>query len=414
MLVMFAAALPYRYAQLQSVTPDANTRIGELLPEEATWLREMGLSPRFHAAYFTALEVISALPFFLVAGLIFQRKSDDWVALVSAISGILLGALITPFVSALLVVQPGLEIPLLILRNLGLFGLVLLFFIFPDGRFAPRWAPLVVVFYAVYLGISLVVPSLRPPAGIASFRDADIPILVFNVIMLTASASAQVYRYFYVATPFQRQQTKWVVFGLAASIIVLQMITVLPGLLFPIFRQPGIPALQMRFFVVTITLLLTIPIFPVTVAIAILRYRLWDIDLVIRRTLAYTLLTGLLSLFYFSGVALIQGVLTAERGQPSPVVIVITTLAIAALFNPLRHRIQDFIDRRFYRQKYDAEQALAQFAAAARSETDLAQLSHHLAATVQETLQPEEINLWLKPPPAGKQQGASSSQVWLS
>lgn len=133
---------------------------------------------------------------------------------------------------------------------------------------------------------------------------------------------------------------------------------------------------------------------PTAIAISILRYRLYDIDLIIRRTLQYVLLSGLLSLVYFGGVALLQAMV---GGQSSPLIIVLTTLTIAALFNPLRRRVQDFIDRRFYRQRYDTEKALAEFAAAARSETDLAQLSFHLTTVVQETLQPAEVNLWLMP-----------------
>jgi hypothetical protein len=395
-IALFFSALPYRYAQLQSVTPQANTRIGELLPEEAIWLEEMSLSPRFQAIYFTTLEVLSALPFFLVAGMIFLRKSDDGMGLIFSMTSIMTGALLTPFTNALLTVQPALEIPLLFLRNLGLLGLILLFFIFPDGRFAPHWAPWVIVLIAIYLGMALFIPGIRPPPGIASFQDADIPLLIFNILLMVLSASAQVYRYIYVSTPLQRQQTKWVVFGLAAAMVVLLAGTVLPAILFPVLRRPGIPALQMRFIAVTITLVFTIPIFPITMAIAILRYRLWDIDFVIRRTLLYTLLTGLLAVFYFSGVALLQGVLAAVGGNQSAVVIVVTTLAIAALINPLRRRVQDFIDRRFYRRKYDAEKALAEFAAAARSETDLAQLATDLNATVQKTLQPELVSVWLR------------------
>ena len=121
----------------------------------------------------------------------------------------------------------------------------------------------------------------------------------------------------------------------------------------------------------------------------------------------YSLLTGLLGLVYFGGVALMQGILTADRrrltggegavgSQPSAVVIVVTTLAIAALFNPLRTRIQDFIDRRFYRQKYNSEQALAQFATAARSQADLDHLVNALTEVTQNTLQPQQVNLWLK------------------
>jgi hypothetical protein len=146
----------------------------------------------------------------------------------------------------------------------------------------------------------------------------------------------------------------------------------------------------------------------ITLAVAILRYRLFAIDVLIRRTLAYTLLTGLLSLVYFGGVALLQGILTAGRGpqtagdstfndQPSAVIIVLTTLAIAALFSPLRNRIQDFIDRRFYRQKYNAEKALAEFADSARSVTDLEPLTAGMVKVARETLQPESVTVWLNP-----------------
>jgi hypothetical protein len=138
-----------------------------------------------------------------------------------------------------------------------------------------------------------------------------------------------------------------------------------------------------------------IPIY-VAVGVAILRYRLYDIDLIIRRTLQYTLLTGLLAVIYFGSVVLLQSLVENLTGEQSPIVIVFSTLVIAALFNPLRSRVQDFIDRRFYRKKYDAEQALARFAAAARDEVDMNILTTKLVNLIDESLQPEEINLWLK------------------
>jgi hypothetical protein len=135
----------------------------------------------------------------------------------------------------------------------------------------------------------------------------------------------------------------------------------------------------------------------------IFRYRLYDIDLIIRRTLQYALLTGLLALIYFGGIVLLQNVFGGLFGDTeSPLITVISTLAIAALFNPLRGRIQDFIDRRFFRSKYDAEKALINFAAIARDEVDMVRLSGSLLSVVESTLQPEQTSLWLKETARGK------------
>jgi hypothetical protein len=148
-------------------------------------------------------------------------------------------------------------------------------------------------------------------------------------------------------------------------------------------------------FVVQLLFMISILLVPLAVTIAVLRYRLYDIDLIIRRTLQYALLTGLLALFYFGSVVVLQSLAEDLTGEQSPLVIVLSTLAIAALFSPLRVRIQDFIDRRFYRNKYDAEKALAQFADAARDEVDVDQLTAALVNVVEETVQPEKVSLWI-------------------
>jgi hypothetical protein len=140
---------------------------------------------------------------------------------------------------------------------------------------------------------------------------------------------------------------------------------------------------------------LTLMLVPVSIAIAILRYHLWDIDVIIRRTLVYSILTVLLALVYFGGVTLLQGAFSAFSGEKSSAAIVLSTLSIAALFNPLHNRIRSFIDRRFYRRKYDAEKTLQTFSTSLREEVDLDELNERLITVVNETLQPERVGLWL-------------------
>jgi hypothetical protein len=224
------------------------------------------------------------------------------------------------------------------------------------------------------------------------------PPWVLSVIYLINGGSgviAQIYRYARVSGPVQRQQTKWVVFGLAATSLVI-LGRLVPLLIFPSLSTSSSPYFLLSTYVYPLGLMLI----PLTLGIAILRYRLWDIDILINRTLVYGTLTALLALVYFVLVITLQALFKGVTGQvgASPLVIVISTLAIAALFQPLRRRIQKIIDRRFYRRKYDAARTLAAFSATLRNEVDLSQLSEQLVAVVQETMQPASVSLWLRTP----------------
>lgn len=215
------------------------------------------------------------------------------------------------------------------------------------------------------------------------------------VALVLFGGSLQVYRYVREANAVERQQTKWIIFGVVIFVTAIIAWVLVFGRALPIpDGQPRIIAILVSgiyqdFF--------AIPFLPIAITIAILRYRLWGIDVIIRRTLVYLLLSGLLALVYFGLVILMQRLFGSFSSQQSPIVIVISTLTIAALFTPLRQRVQTFIDRRFYRKKYDAQQVLARFAQTARDEVALQMLTAELAQVVQETLQPEQISVWLKP-----------------
>jgi hypothetical protein len=194
-----------------------------------------------------------------------------------------------------------------------------------------------------------------------------------------------------VNTRAEREQIKWLAY--AASLVVLGAI-----LAYGVYTATGVRwTLQVGVVLLVSGFVAT----PIAVSVAISRYRLYDIDLLINRTIVYGSLTAMLALVYFGGVAATQAIfhaLTGQEHQPQ-LAIVVSTLIIAALFNPLRRRIQGFIDRRFYRRRYDARKTLEAFSAKLRGETDLDALSDDLVEVVGETMLPAYVSLWLRPDP---------------
>jgi hypothetical protein len=225
------------------------------------------------------------------------------------------------------------------------------------------------------------------------FGPPSWPLLLFNVTVLVLWGSfpvAQLYRYARVSDAIQRQQTKWVVFGVAVAVA---------GLLTTIFTVGAAVDLPPEEVGPKMLSMLLMDAFALFIGIAVLRSRLFDIDVVINRTLVYGSLTATLVALYFGGIVLLQRVFVVLTGEKSTLAVVASTLLIAALFNPLRRRIQSFIDRRFYRRKYDARKTLEALSAKLRDETDFDALNAELVGVINETMQPAHVSLWLRPDP---------------
>jgi hypothetical protein len=263
------------------------------------------------------------------------------------------------------------------------------YLLFPTGRFVPRWTRWAVIFLVAH-DVFFYFFSGSVFNTATSFPLLDLAVLTTFVCIAIGS---QLYRYRYVSSPVERQQTRWVVFGLVAAGVAGSAIE-LPISGSPLNQFSPLYALALDTGFYGSVLLI-----PLSIGVAIVYGRLWDIDLVIRRTLVYGTLTASLALVYFGGVTATQAVFHALSGDVDrpQVSIVVSTLVIAALFNPLRRRIKSFIDRRFYRKKYDARKTLEAFSATLSRETDLDALSDELVTVVKETIQPTHVSLWLRP-----------------
>jgi hypothetical protein len=343
----------------------------------------------------------------ILGGLIASRRPRNpygWVWL-----GFGMGFALQQFAAsyaAYALVEPGtLVAPLTISRVLGLGNQValalapFLFLLFPTGRLpSRRWRPLAWISALSGVTILVLVFLFDNPdqvGGMVSMMAASGVFVIFATIALSALSLLFRYRR---ASGVERQQLKWVAFTavLAGSFLVGQQLAWLAAILVANSfggELPGLNRSLENLLDVTFNVCLY-----AGVGIAILRYRLYDIDVIINRTVVYGSLTVSLALLYVGGVISLQGLLRALTGQGSQLAIVASTLTIAALFNPLRHFIQSFIDRRFYRQKYDAARTLEEFGAKLRDETDLEALNGELLAVVRDTVQPTHVSLWLRKP----------------
>jgi hypothetical protein len=286
-----------------------------------------------------------------------------------------------------------------ILNGLMVFYILL----FPTGRLPSRrwrwlgWLTVAFVMVGVILaafssGALLgILGPIQNPLGIEGFSNIYYKAVLFTMAsLLTLAAALAVFIRLRRAIGVERQQIKWFAYAAVATVSAGILAYMIPRVIdTPLwFERVGF-ALNIAF----------IPAIPIAIGIAILRYRLYDIDILINRTLVYGSLTLMLALVFFGGVTSTQVVFTALSGQEQlpQLAIVVSTLVIAALFTPLRRRIQSFIDRRFYRRKYDARKTLEAFGSRLRDETDLDALSNDLVGVTRSTMQPEHVGLWIRP-----------------
>lgn len=394
-LLMFALSVGPSFALYQQPCVDeANADCSAAQLTLADWrgMQAHGVTPTAYGIFALVVIVSASLIFFAVGFLIAWRKWGDMMALfVSAIlitfgsTGISNSLTSTGDGPAALGIAQG-AIVVLSYPALATFMLT-----FPTGRFAPRWTAWIVLLWIVQFGVFF---FGAPPYALA----------VSVVITWGSCALTQVYRYRRIYTPAQRRQTKWVVFSLALACALAPLTFALPALIpdlntpGSLFRLGGVVGLAMFWAPISLG-----------VGIAILRARLYDIDLLINRALVYGLLTAILGAVYAGGVIGGQRLLSALTGahaEETPVSIALTTLLVAALFQPLRRRLQALIDRRFFRSRYNAARAVAGFSATLRAEVNLHGLTDHLLDIVDETVRPEHVSLWLRPEQRPEQRSA--------
>jgi hypothetical protein len=386
---------------IRVVVQDARGRARELFvlrgEGQPGWLalRGYGIGPRVFAWYALASDIAILLAFGVASVLVAWRSRRAHpgglplgMAVFTSVTLVMLAATLGNSFF-LLVNEPGLlgwaggSLVTLALAC----GFILLY-VFPDGRFVPRW----IVYLAVLQIVWALVQTVFPGLNANHWPRAHY--LVLYMTLLAIGVAAQAYRYFYEANPAQREQTKWVVLGVVAM-AAGYLIASLPRVVMPEVTRPGVAAAAFYLFVQVPAFNFTRVLLAVALTVSILRYRLWDVDLIIRRTLIYGAVTAVLAGLYLLGVALFQFIFRGATGESSDLAVILSTLGAAALFTPLRARMQIFIDRRFYRRRYDAGRVLAAFSHTVRDQMDLDVLAANLVDVVDAAMQPSELSLWL-------------------
>jgi hypothetical protein len=326
-LGLYVLSIPLQ-AQALHVTCSDNCLYGQISAAKMQELQRLGLSLNFYVSYNVALDTVFFLVFVAVGATIFWRKSNDWFGIYVALTLVLFGITFSTPLQLIAKQYPTFGFPLLTLNGIGNTLIGLFFYLFPDGRFVPRWTrwliPLVVAREFAYI--------FAPES----------PLLLLFPIELGTFVFAQIYRYRRASNAVERQQTKWFVYGTTVGLLgfvgLILLVTLLPNGQFPSVILDLIGVAGVYFFVALI---------PLSLMMAILHYRLWDIDLLINRTLVYVPLTAILAGLFAATIVLSQRLFAALTGQQSDAATVLTTLVVVAAFTPVKDGLQGLVDKRF-------------------------------------------------------------------
>lgn len=362
-----------------------------LFEQDAATLAQWGWRAEIGAMFRTLVGLILLTSSAALGGFVFWRRSDNWVAMLTALMSVSVGALFNNL-TAWVTIPPAWFFPVSIVRVGAPMLVFLATYLFPDGRWVMPGSRL-------FCALSVLVTlswTVLPDSPFNIYNPAQYTSgVIVTAGMMLVGLIAQVYRFSQTRSPILQQQTKWIVFGWVFISIAFGFVY-LPPVFFPELGQPGASRLLFNLFAEPVYQASLCVSF-VTAAVSILRYRLYNIDVIVRRALVYSAMTTILLLVYWASVLVLQQLFRAFIGQTSELAIIISTLGLAALFQPLRRAVQDAIDRRFYRSKYDAAHVLAAFSTTARDEVDLDRLQSELLRAVDETMQPTYVSLWVKP-----------------
>ena len=408
-LVLFVLSLPARWDDLEDLAAAGRMILAE--ENASSGLLWDLLSPNLYPYVQFSVEIALVVVLVLSAVIVVWHRWSDWMALFVSLAFVTYGIFITPGLDSLYTELPALDWPIRIVQTLGLGCALMFFYVFPDGRFYPAWTRKTIIIWWVLLAAGMFAPgsalylvAIRTQTligGVAGISDSGRTLsyaatfIGFGFLMTywVSALIAQGYRYRKLADERQRIQTRWIVVILGMAVLSFTG-SVWLRLLVPALGEEGVP--NILFYMVGPLVLFVVSIFiPMIIGVSILRHRLWGIDLVVNRTIVYSVVSAVLVAVYVGLVLFFDNVFQEFTGGNNAA-IAASTLIIAAIFQPVRTLVQRAIDRQFFKNRYESQRILESFNSVMRREIDIESLSDGLVTVVQQAMKPATVTLWLR------------------